>query len=115
MRVLVCGGRRYSDVGRVRQVLDTLAAQAPVAVVLHGCAGGADSLAGQWARSRGVPEARFPADWDKHGKGAGPIRNQQMLDEGKPDVVVAFPGGTGTADMTRRARGAGVRVYEIAP
>jgi acyl-CoA synthetase (NDP forming) len=55
----------------------------------------------------------FPANWKKHGKSAGPIRNQLMLDVGKPDLVIAFPGGSGTADMIRRARKAGVPVKEI--
>ncbi len=55
----------------------------------------------------------IPADWDKFGKGAGPIRNQQMIDEGKPDLVVAFPGGTGTADMVKRAKKHGIEVIEV--
>ena len=46
-------------------------------------------------------------------KSAGHIRNQVMLDKGKPDVVVAFPGGRGTADMVRRAEGAGIEVRRI--
>jgi hypothetical protein len=55
----------------------------------------------------------YPADWAKHGRAASPIRNQQMLDEGRPNLVVAFPGGRGTADMVRRARSAGVEVIEV--
>ena len=46
-------------------------------------------------------------------RGAGPERNARMLAEGRPDLVVAFPGGTGTADMVRRAKAAGVRVVEV--
>jgi hypothetical protein len=53
------------------------------------------------------------ADWNTHGRAAGPIRNQRMLDEVKPELVVAFPGGRGTADMVRRAREAGVNVYLV--
>jgi hypothetical protein len=79
-------------------------------VIVHGAAVGADQMAGSWARSRGVAEAAFPADWGRDGRAAGPIRNQRMLDEGRPDLVVAFPGGRGTADMVRRARAAGVAV-----
>lgn len=62
-----------------------------------------------------VPVRVFKADWDKHGKAAGPIRNQQMLDEGKPDLVLAFAGGKGTDDMCRRARAAGVEVRRFWP
>jgi len=52
----------------------------------------------------------FPADWSRHGKSAGPIRNRQMLIEGRPDIVVAFPGGKGTANMIKQAVEAGVKV-----
>lgn len=75
---------------------------------------GADTLAGDWAHGFLIPVRSFPADWEeRHGKRAGPIRNQMMLEEGRPDLVVAFPGGTGTADMVRRAREAGVEVMEV--
>ena len=109
MRVLVCGGRDYDNTERV---CDVLAGLRP-SLVIHGAARGADSLAGLWARMSGVDVAEFPANWDKHGKAAGHIRNAQMLTEGKPDVVVAFPGGRGTEDMKRRARAAGVEVREV--
>lgn len=65
-----------------------------------------------YAADHGISAEGFPADWRKYGKSAGPLRNQQMIDEGKPDLVVAFPGGTGTADMVRRAKAAGIRVIE---
>jgi hypothetical protein len=81
-------------------------------VIIHGAAPGADTLAGQWAADKGIPVEAFPADWEKHGRAAGPIRNKQMLDDGKPDLVVAFPGGWGTANMCKQAREAGVRVLE---
>lgn len=110
MRVLVCGGRDYMDHKRVFQTLSCIEG---VAVIIHGGALGADSWAAQWAYDYEVPCFRYPARWKVHGKAAGPIRNQQMLDEGKPDLVVAFPGGIGTADMVRRARAAGVEVREI--
>lgn len=72
-------------------------------------------MASEWAAKRHgeVIERPFPADWVTLGKAAGPIRNQQMLDEAKPDWVVAFPGGNGTADMVRRARKAGVKIVEV--
>ena len=90
-----------------------LARRGPFAVVVHGAAAGADSLGGDWATARGIPVQVFPADWDTLGRKAGPIRNQQMLDDGKPDLVVAFPGGRGTAHMMRISREAGVEVIEV--
>ena len=94
-------------------MLDRVADRVEVAAVRHGCARGADTLAGEWARERGIPEQRYLADWQAHGKGAGPRRNQAMLDAADVACVVAFPGGVGTADMVRRARAAGLLVWEV--
>lgn len=85
----------------------------PGVIIISGMAKGADSLAIDWAVVNWLRWEEYPADWETHGKAAGLIRNQQMLDEGKPDLVVAFPGGRGTADMIRRAEKAGVEVIKI--
>lgn len=61
------------------------------------------------ARQLGLAVEVHPADWGRYGKAAGPIRNQEMLESGI-DLVIALPGGRGTADMVRRAEGAGVPV-----
>lgn len=84
-----------------------------VSVVIHGKAIGADLLASQWALVNNVPEMPFKADWSRFGLGAGPIRNKQMLDEGKPDLVIAFKGGKGTENMITQATKAGVKVIRI--
>jgi hypothetical protein len=106
LKVLVCGGRDFHDTKRVDEVLCKYAPS----VVIHGCARGADTLASIWASQHGVREMKFPADWATHGKAAGMIRNAQMLQEGAPDMVIAFPGGKGTANMIALARRAGIRV-----
>lgn len=111
MRVLVCGGRTYTDMRTVTKCLDGLVPKPTL--IIQGGAFGADACASEWAYKRDVLERQFPADWKKHGRAAGPIRNQQMIEEGKPDLVVAFEGGRGTADMVRRAKAAGVRVIEV--
>lgn len=125
MRVLVCGGREFDDWPLFCKTMDKLfevnglnnqsvfeTREIPI-YIIHGNAIGADFLARVWCNLWGFKELRYPADWRKHGKAAGAIRNQQMLDEGQPDIVVAFPGGTGTADMVRRAKKIGVEVLEI--
>ncbi len=84
-------------------------------LIIQGGARGADHLAAQWAASRDVDCITVPARWDMHGKGAGPIRNQYMIDCYAPDLVVALPGGRGTADMVSRAKAAGIHVVEIMP
>jgi orotate phosphoribosyltransferase len=115
-RVLACGGRTYTDSWRIDDELDTLASTAQLAPISHvivGDALGADMLIAWWARRRGKPVTVYEADWKKHGKAAGPKRNATMLREGKPDVVLAFPGGKGTANMITQARKAGVHVIEV--
>lgn len=105
MRVLVCGGRDYQDRDFVFDALDRLHARMGVEVVIHGaCPTGADRWADEWAKDRGISVESYEADWVRLGNWAGPVRNQQMIDEGKPGGVVAFPGGKGTADMIRRAQ-----------
>lgn len=112
LRVLVCGGRNYRGRSEVWGCLDRLRAERGVAVVIHGGASGADTLGAKWAITREVPQIAFRPNWAAFGPSAGPIRNRQMLDEGKPDVVIAFPGGRGTADMIRQATDAGVPVEQ---
>lgn len=110
--ILVTGGRAYANREHLTRTLDDLARTRAIAVIIHGNAPGADSLAAVWARRSHVPVEAYPADWRK-GRGAGPERNARMLANSKPDLVVAFPGGRGTADMVRRAKDAGVRVVEV--
>lgn len=119
MRVLVCGGRDFDDRSAMARALRRFKPTTPTDddlaehVIITGGASGADELAAQYAEVFGIRLRVYPADWRTHGRAAGPIRNQRMLDEGKPDLVIAFPGGRGTADMVRRARAAGVKVEEI--
>lgn len=114
MRILVCGGRSYSDRRLAFSELDRIHAATPIDCVIEGGANGADDIVSKWSASRNVHNhKRYHADWAIHGKAAGPIRNQRMIDEGKPDLVVAFPGGRGTADMVNRAMAAGIEVIEV--
>lgn len=112
MKILVCGGRTYDRADRVEKALSELHAVRGFTQLIHGGALGADTLAARWAFRHSVPATAFPADWTAHGSAAGPIRNQAMADE-LPGLVVAFPGGRGTADMVRRAQLKGIEVIEI--
>lgn len=114
-RVLVCGGRDYQDADRISTVLHKLHDEAGIDLLIEGGAQGADRWASLWAELCGVPSQRFEADWENQGSFAGPMRNARMLAEGKPDLVIAFPGGRGTADMVKKARRAGIKVVEIFP
>lgn len=115
MRVLVCGGRDYASRERVYAVLDKLHRESGISRIIEGGARGADRLASDWADSVAVPTTRYEADWKAFGSFAGHMRNTTMLEDGQPDVVIAFAGGAGTRNMIRQARKAGVEVVEIAP
>lgn len=113
MRILVCGGREFADWRTVSDALWAIHHDTRILELIHGGARGADDMAACWARQNGVNQRTFKPDWQAFGKAAGPIRNERMLREGKPDLVIAFPGGRGTADMVRRAESAGVPVRRI--
>lgn len=113
-RILVCGGRDYDHRVNMFRALDKFNAERPVSLVIQGGADGADRYASEWALRLGIPCDQYDADWRSHGHAAGPIRNARMLRDGKPDVVIAFPGGRGTANMVRQARERGVEVIEVA-
>ena len=111
MRLLVCGDRDWTDRKFLYDTLDRWHENEPIEVVIEGEARGADQMARDWATARGVVVEPYPADWEKHGKAAGPIRNQQMLDA-DPDFVLAFhddiESSKGTRNMVKIARKAGV-------
>lgn len=134
MKVLVCGGRTYENEKKVNETLDLIHFLVGISVVVHGDAGkfydapdyayvpdaelpgwwaGADKLAAHWAHVQGVAEKFYKPNWKEYGRKAGPFRNQTMLDTEKPDVVIAFPGGKGTADMVKRAKVGGYKVFEV--
>lgn len=116
MIALVCGGRDYRNRAHVFRVLTDVheGPCGPIALLIHGDAPGADTLGEDWAKHAGVPFVPYPAHWATEGRyAAGPNRNARMLKEGKPDVVFAFPGGNGTADMVAKSRRAKVFVLEV--
>jgi hypothetical protein len=108
MRVLVTGGRDYEDRYAVYAVLDRIHAAYGIALLIHGAChlGGADILAEDWAKLREIPYFGLPAKFKtgSRGKAEGMIRNVKMLEMTSPDLVVGFPGGTGTAGCLAEAK-----------
>jgi len=102
MRVLIFGGRDFLDWPLLFAFMDEEATHIPITRVIQGGARGADTGGAFWAFCRGIPYETFEADWKRLGPKAGPLRNQRMIDEGKLDYAVGFPGGRGTNDMARR-------------
>src|SRR6478735_4722343 len=86
MRVIVCGDRNWRDYWAIYDVLNRLDRSS---VIIHGAARGADQMAGIIGKNLGFEVISVPAEWDKHGRAAGPIRNKKMLDMA-PDLVIAF-------------------------
>lgn len=107
MKVLVAGGRDFDDYYRVEKDLN----QYPISHIISGMARGADMLGVQYADDNQIDVMKYPADWNRYGKSAGYKRNQQMLDEGKPDLVLIYWDGSskGTGHMIDIAKKAGIK------
>ena len=110
-KVIVTGGRYFNDREAVFIILDILDPD----IVIEGGAPGADKLAHDWACLRGKKSHTYVADWDTHGKAAGPIRNNLMLSENRDARVIAFQGGAGTQNCIAQAIKLGMEVHEILP
>ncbi|WP_187275092.1 DUF2493 domain-containing protein [Methylobacterium sp. WL120] len=124
MRIIVCGGRDFTDRDLAFRALDWIDVHIePIDFVIEGgqrtyddtglLVGGADWFGEEWALTRGVDYDTVPADWRRWKNAAGPIRNEEMLRRWAPHAVVAFKGGPGTQDMIDRARLSRVRVIEV--
>lgn len=112
--VIICGSRDFVAGEWASKKLDVVHAKLYLSHVIEGGAKGADAIGRAWAEGRRIRCTTYKADWDKHGPSAGPIRNREMLMLGKPDYVIAMPGGVGTAHMVAVARERGVPVIFLA-
>lgn len=113
----VTGGRFWNRQEPTWTYLDHIHDNIGISALIHGAARGADTLCGQWAIYRSIAVLEVPIvddDWNKYGKQAGHLRNQDMIDL-EPDIVIAFPGEAGTADMIKRATRAGIEIYKWTP
>jgi len=112
MRILVCGDRNWRAIGPIETVLALYEGLPYQDTLIHGGCRGADRLAGHIGLGMGFKIRKYPAQWNRYGKAAGVIRNQQMLDEGRPDIVIGFHDNIeqsrGTKDMLNRAKKAGI-------
>lgn len=110
MRLVIAGSRSGSLSPNGRRWLDALLAANRITEVVSGGAPGIDAAGEAWAASHSIPVSRFPADWRKHGRAAGPIRNEAMAIYA--DAVALFPGGRGTASMRQQAQKHGCRIFD---
>ena len=112
MRVLICGGRNFDDYEYLRSTLDAaiMYGALDITEIIHGDARGIDRLVGKWANETGRQCRVF-----RYGRSVGPRRNQEMIYRGKPELVIAFPGGRDTQDIINRAMAVGIPVRTIPP
>lgn len=106
MIIAVTGGREFRD----RELVDWMLSKYKVSVIVHGGCRGLDTIVAQWASDHGIPTLEFKPDWETHGAIAGPIRNRKMLLEGKPNLLIRFTGGSGTANCANFAKQLGIPV-----
>ena len=113
MRIIVAGGRDFSDYEFMVGVLDRLFSRLSEVVIISGMARGADNLGHRYAREHGIEVIEMPANWKAHGRAAGMIRNSAMLEVA--EGLVAFWDGKspGTRDMISKAKAKGIHVRVI--
>jgi hypothetical protein len=115
IRIGITGGRDYANEAKVRHVLDLAYSRLEDKMFLVvGCARGADKHARTWAADTLPPDQYeiYKADWDTYGKAAGHLRNKEMATSGLK-LLIAFPGGTGTANMKKQCADLGIKILEI--
>ena len=124
MKVLITGDRHYDEVEPILWILYGLTYHDKQLTLVEGEAKGADSLSREVAYHLNAtfPELaiqvkKYPADWKRYGRAAGPIRNRQQFDEERPDVVIGFhnniDSSSGTKDMLDYAKAQGATVYLV--
>lgn len=92
MKTIIAGSRKIEDETQVIKILDGyFRAGMPITEVVCGMAKGVDMIGWWWAKVLGIPVKEFPADWDKYGRAAGPIRNKQMGDYADNAIVIYRP------------------------
>lgn len=115
MKLIIAGGRNYkftsSDKERLNKIFEEMLGKSEVIEVISGCCSGADHEGELWANSKNVNIRKFPPDWMKYGRAAGPIRNEEMAKYA--DAVALFPGGKGTESMYNLSKKYKLTIYDF--
>lgn len=111
MKLVVFGSRDYNDYEVIKEKLDKINNESPITEIVSGKCRGVDTLGERWAKENMVDIAEFPADWNKHGKAAGPIRNAEMAKYADRGAGFSLNGSNGTANMRDTLRGLGKYCY----
>lgn len=108
-KACVTGGRDFEDEPFVHKVLTAAWRKFRFKELVHGSASGVDTFADNWCKKNGVKAIPYPADWDEHDLAAGRIRNAEMWNQERFELLIAFPGNRGTSHMTNLCRTVGIR------
>ena len=112
MKVVVTGGRDFTDQEFIFKTLNEIHKETPITFLVSGMAKGVDESCFKWAMKNEINTMCVPAKWKRDGKAAGPIRNKEMADMFDYDLVIAFPGGKGTAHMVKYCKALKLNVQE---
>ena len=113
MKIIIAGSRNMVPIKEDWALLDRLLLEMAITEVVSGCAKGADTFGEEWADDQKLPVKKFPAEWDKYGRAAGPIRNKQMAKYADGLVAFRFKNSKGTTNMIKQARERGLKVVVI--
>lgn len=113
MKTIIAGSRDFDDYNMLCDIVDIFHRKYKITQVVSGKAKGVDTFGEYWAKSKMIPIEQFPADWDKHGKAAGPIRNSYMADYAEALIAICLKESRGTLDMIRKAKEKGLVVMEV--
>jgi len=111
MKTIIAGSRDITDYGLVLSVIHEVLLQWNITTVICGMARGVDSLGERWANESGVPVEYYPADWDRHGKRAGYVRNEEMADNADALIAIWDGESPGTESMIDIAETHGLDIF----
>lgn len=111
MKTIIAGSRTINEMDALTAAIRCSGFE--ITEVVSGGAGGVDLMGERWAKAYGVPVVKFPADWNAHGKAAGPIRNKQMAEYAEALIAVWDGRSRGTKNMIDTARKLGLKVHAI--
>lgn len=112
MKTIIAGSRNYDSYNDFLLSMCGVEDLDVTEVVSGGCRG-VDKLGERWARVEGLPVKTFPADWEKHGKAAGPIRNKQMAEYANALIAFWDSKSRGTKSMIDLAKKNGLKVIIV--
>lgn len=115
MKLIIAGGRDFSSLNSFG-FIDYCITRSPfrgIKEIVSGCAEGIDAEGEHWASHRMVRVKKFPADWKKHGKKAGPLRNKKMAEYADALLLIWDGESKGSSSMRKEAKKAGIPIFEV--